>query len=206
MVITTLPGWRDRVHDAQQTFRMLLDALANPGLPQAIAVPLTPPLGLLPTTAAACLTLLDLDTRVWLQPGLDAAVADWLLFHTGCRFTPSSDEADFAVIWDLASCPLLEAFHWGSPEYPEASTTLLIQIAQFSQGVPMQLSGPGIPDRRSIDPPLPDTFWQQWQRNHQAYPQGVDVFLFSPQQVMGLPRSSACLPSSLNGRRTAWPM
>ena len=76
-MLTQLPGFADPVHDSQQTFRALLDALAQPGLYQT-TVAVAPPAGLTPSCAAAALTLLDLETTVWLQPGLPQAVPDWL--------------------------------------------------------------------------------------------------------------------------------
>jgi alpha-D-ribose 1-methylphosphonate 5-triphosphate synthase subunit PhnH len=190
MLITATPGFRDSIHDAQQTFRTLLDALARPGQSKAIPVPITPPPGLMPACAAACLTLLDLETRVWLQSGLDASVASWLLFHTGCRFTPHPQKSDFAVIWDLARLPDLDSFNWGTADCPEASTTVLMQTEQLSQDIPIVLKGPGILQECAIAPQLPEQFWQQWHRNCQAYPLGIDVFLFAQHHVMGLPRTS----------------
>lgn len=193
MIITTTAGFGDRVHDAQQTFRTLLNALAHPGLPQAIAVQLTPPAGLMPACAAACLTLLDLDTQVWLQPGFDESVASWLVFHTGCRLTTDPLKADFAIVWHLDSLPDLAVFNWGTAECPEASTTVLIQTSLLSQGIAVVLKGPGILEERAIAPHVPERFWQQWHRNSRAYPQGIDVFLFAHHQVMGLPRTSTLL-------------
>lgn len=195
MVITATPGFRDPVHDAQRMFRILLDALARPGVTQTIAIPMTPPQGLMPSCAAACLTLLDLDTRVWLQPGLDQGVLSWLSFHTGCRFTAQPQAAEFALVWDVAQLPNLEAFQWGTAESPEASTTVLMQIRQLHQGNPVVLRGPGILQERAIAPQLPGPFWQQWQINSQAYPRGIDVFLFAQQQVMGLPRTAKLVGS-----------
>lgn len=190
MVITSIPGFQDRVHDAQSTFRTLLTALAHPGQIEAIAVTITPPEGITPALAAACLTLLDLETRVWLQPGLAAAVAPWLLFHTGCRVTPHPHQADFAVIWNSFEMPDLTTFQWGTAEAPETSTTLFIQTPQLSEGQAVVLSGPGILHERAIAPQLPASFWPQWHANHRAYPLGVDVFLFAQHHVMGLPRTA----------------
>ena len=101
-MITNLPGFNDLVHDSQNTFRVLLNALSRPGTINEITVELTSPAGLNIACAAACLTLFDLETFVWLQPGLNnEEVKNWLLFHTGSRFTDDTKQADFAIIWDL---------------------------------------------------------------------------------------------------------
>ena len=102
MPTTQLPGFKDPVHEAQQTFRALLDALARPGMAQTTAA-VTPPAGLTSGCAAACLTLLDLETVVWLQPEISAPAKSWLLFHTGCRFTEQPQSADFALISTIAT-------------------------------------------------------------------------------------------------------
>ena len=188
MVTTVLSGFSDPVHDAQRTFRGLLEALAHPGQPYKLQPALSAPDGLTPVCAAACLSLLDLETTVWLQPSLSHRVQDWLRFHTGCLFTDDPSAADFAVISDAFSQPELAAFNWGSAEAPEQSTTLLIQVEDFTFGSVQQLSGPGILNRVSFAPNLPETFWQQ--RDHWAYPRGVDCFLFTQQSAVSLPRTT----------------
>jgi alpha-D-ribose 1-methylphosphonate 5-triphosphate synthase subunit PhnH len=188
--VTQLPGFEDAIHDAQRTFRALLDAHARPGLAYQITAQMSVPTGLMPACGAACLTLLDLDVVLWLEPSFDAQVRAWLLFHTGCRFTQNPELADFALIQDLATLPELSMFNWGTAEKPEASTTLLIQLQSFDMGKPVILTAPGILDERAIAPKLPPHFWDFWQQNHQAYPQGVDVFLFTENAVMGLPRTA----------------
>lgn len=188
-MLTQLPGFADPVHDSQQTFRALLDALAQPGLCQT-TVAVAPPAGLTPSCAAAALTLLDLETTVWLQPGLPQAVSDWLLFHTGCHFTEAPQAADFALIGQMATAPPLTAFGWGSPEYPEASTSLLVQLPTLQGGRPATLQGPGILAERAIALPVPDDFWAQWQAMTSRYPLGVDSWWLSGDQVLGLPRTA----------------
>lgn len=187
-MITSLPGFQDAVYEAQTTFRTLLEALAHPGCSCTITSSITPPSRMSPACAAACLTLLDLETQVWLQPGWE--VAPWLQFHTGCRFTRDPQQANFAVIWDVTQSPDLQAFNPGTAEYPELSTTLLLQVERLVDGEAVVLQGPGILGERAIAPQLPAQFWQQWINNHQAYPPGVDVFLFDQTHVMGLPRSA----------------
>jgi alpha-D-ribose 1-methylphosphonate 5-triphosphate synthase subunit PhnH len=187
-MVISLAGFQDAVYEAQTTFRTLLEALAHPGHSYTMTTFITPPIGLSPACAAACLTLLDLETQVWLQPGLE--IDSWLRFHTGCRFTTDPQQANFAVICDIARSPDLQAFHPGTPEYPEASTTLLIQVESLADGEAVVLQGPGILGERAIAPQLPAQFWQQWISNHHAYPLGVDVFLFDQTHVIGLPRST----------------
>lgn len=188
--VTYLPGFRDSIHDAQRTFRGLLDANARPGTPYHISADMSVPLGVTPACGAACLTLLDLDVVVWLQPSFADQVRDWLLFHAGCRFTQYPEEANFALIQDLAALPELSIFNWGTAEKPEVSTTLLIQVESLEMGKPVILTGSGILDQQEISPTLPHHFWDFWMQNHQAYPQGVDVFLFTKNAVMGLPRTT----------------
>lgn len=151
---------------------------------------MTVPSGLTPACAAACLTLLDLDVKVWLEPSFAPQIKAWLLFHTGCRFTQQPGEADFALIQDLAALSELSSFNWGTTEQPEASTTLLVQVESWEGGQAVVLTGPGILDKRKILPKLPRHFWDFWAKNHLAYPQGLDVLLFTENAVMGLPRTA----------------
>ena len=127
-MIVELPGFEDLIHNSQSTFKVLLNALSRPGTIKQITTQLTPPSGFNIACAAACLTLFDLETRVWLQLALNEEVKNWLLFHTGCRFCEDINLADFALIWDLDSMPDLSQFKQGTPVYPEDSTTLLITL------------------------------------------------------------------------------
>ncbi|MEM8810011.1 MAG: phosphonate C-P lyase system protein PhnH [Cyanobacteria bacterium P01_G01_bin.38] len=190
MLVTSLPGFQDSVHDAQQTFRQLLQALARPGLIGTASAQINPPASLTPSCAAACLTLFDLETAVWLQPELDQTVTSWLRFHTGCPIVATSEQANFALVKDFSTMPELETFQTGSATDPEASATMLIQVEGLTEGIPVEIRGPGIQEKIEIAPQLPSTFWQQWQHNHQQYPLGVDVLLFADDAVMGLPRTS----------------
>jgi alpha-D-ribose 1-methylphosphonate 5-triphosphate synthase subunit PhnH len=195
LITPSLPGFMNPVSDAQQTFRSLLDACAQPGLPYSIAVKIDPPVGLTPACASACLTLLDLDVRVWLQPSFDLIVRNWLQFHTGCRFTTESDRADFAVIQQIDDSIKLSHFNWGTHEQPEASTTLLIQIPSWEEGQPVTLTGYGILDRRAVRPQVNSAFWDRWEANHRSYPLGVDVFFFTRDAAIGLPRTARAVRS-----------
>ncbi|MEO0456885.1 MAG: phosphonate C-P lyase system protein PhnH [Cyanobacteria bacterium P01_A01_bin.114] len=189
-VVAQTPGFVDSVHDAQRTFRAVLEALSQPGCVKTVDVALQPPEGLSVASAAVCLTLLDLEIQVWLQDGFPRSSRDWLLFHTGCRLTEAPEEADFALIWDKDATPDLSVFNRGTPEYPEASTTVLMQLGSLTQGSKVVLQGPGILEEITVSPQVSSVFWQQWQSNQARYPLGVDVLCLSDQQILGLPRSS----------------
>ena len=188
-IVATTPGFVDRVHDAQHTFRAVLEAMSRPGCVKSIDINLEPPKGLSMAAAAVCLTLLDLEVRVWLQPGFPQISQDWLMFHTGCRLTDNLEQADFALIWDVNHLPDLAKFNLGTPDYPEASTTLLMQVENLNRGMAVTLQGPGILEEITVSPQAPLAFWRQWRENHRLYPLGVDVVWLSGNQVLGLPRS-----------------
>ncbi|MCG9077945.1 phosphonate C-P lyase system protein PhnH [Laribacter hongkongensis] len=184
------PQFDNPVHDAQQVFRCLLAAMAEPLLPRALPVlPPEPPADLHPATAAALLTLLDGD--VSLAADLIPATADWLRFHTGVRLTDRPEEADFVLVRQGCALPYLASLRQGEPAYPDRSATLLVEVAGFAARGPIEGSGPGLAlPRRSSDCGLPREFWLARQQAEARFPLGVDLLLFSAGEVMALPRST----------------
>lgn len=188
------PGFTDPVHDAQATFRAVMDALARPGLPRPLTPGLTPPAPLTPELAAVALTLTDADTPVWLDAGLAAApaVAAYLRFHTGAPLTADPAEAAFALISDPARCPPLGTFAPGTPAYPDTATTLVFALEAITAGEGLCLAGPGIRGTTRVAlAPLPKGFVAQLAENRAGFPLGVDLILTAPGRVAGLPRSTA---------------
>ncbi|MEL7035905.1 MAG: phosphonate C-P lyase system protein PhnH [Cyanobacteria bacterium J06592_8] len=194
MEVTQFPGLNDQVYDAQEIFRILLNALSYPGTYQEICIPLTPPPGLTLACAAACLTLLDLETSVWLSSGFKAdektELESWLRFHTGCHFTSNPERADFAIIQTNDHPEPLSRFRLGTAESPEKSTTLFIQRIAKEQKKLICINGPGISEEREIKLPLSLKFVQEWRENHASYPLGIDVFVFVENTAIGLPRTT----------------
>jgi len=188
------PGFADPVHDAQGTFRAVMDALARPGLPQRLDAGPNPPAPLTPELAAIALALTDADTPVWLDADLAAAseVAAYLRFHTGAPLTEDPARAAFALIRDPARCPPLARFAQGTPAYPDTSTTLVLALDAIASEAGLRLTGPGIDGTARIAlSPLPDSFVAQLAENRAGFPLGVDLILTAPGRVAGLPRSTA---------------
>lgn len=187
-----LPGWEDPVHAAQSSFRAVLKALSEPGATQCIAAAITGPAPLGPAATAVMLALADHDTPVWLDgASKTSTVAAYLRFHCGCPLTMNPATASFALITDLSQPLDFTRFAQGSPEYPDRSTTLLIQVPGLHGGRTRVLHGPGIETTRAFDAPdLPDDFLEQWRQNAARFPLGLDLLFCSGDAIVGLPRTA----------------
>lgn len=187
---TLRPGFTDPVRSSQATFRAVLEALSRPGT--IVPLPELPPAPapLYATTGAIALALADLDAPVSLDAALATdEIAGWLRFHAGCPIVAPA-EAAFALIGDAAALSDFDGFALGSPEFPDRSTTLVVQVpALRAEG--LRLSGPGIRDTATLGVDgLSDGFWRAWADNALLFPQGIDVVFASPDAVCGLPRTT----------------
>ena len=181
-----LPGFAEPVAEAQATFRAVLDAMARPGRLHQAGDPLTAPAPLDRATAAVLLTLVDNETPLWLEASV-AAARDWLAFHCGATIVEAPDNAVFAV---ARSLPDLSALSAGTHETPEASATLILQIAALGTGTRYRLSGPGLREPAPLAASgLPADFVTQWQRNRALFPRGIDIILCAGTMLAALPRS-----------------
>ncbi|MDW5442410.1 phosphonate C-P lyase system protein PhnH [Polaromonas sp. SM01] len=182
-------GFVDPVHDAQQAFRRVLDALSRPGQPVALGQTVKG-LALGPAMAHLLLALTDDDTAVWWPQG-DCAEAQWLRFHTGASRAAAPSEAAFAVLSHAAGWPALDTFAAGTMDAPETAATLLVEVASLETGPAVEWRGPGIQDMQTVRiAGLPEDFWAQWQANHASFPQGVDIVFTCADAALGLPRTT----------------
>ena len=186
-------GFSNPVFDAQAIFRAVMDAMARPGTVQPVRALAQPPQRLSPVAAAVALTLCDNDTPLWLDTGLKQApaVAGWLGFHAGAPLVDVPADAHFAVVADPAGLIALENFAQGTQDYPDRSTTLVLQVASLSSGDKLILEGPGIDGSATFAPtPLPRHFVEQWKQNRARFPRGVDLVLAAPDGIACLPRTT----------------
>lgn len=186
-------GFADPVLDAQDAFRAVMSALANPGTPHALALTAAPPAALPVELGTIALTLCDHDTPVWLDPALasDGTIVDWLRFHAAVPIVGDPAQAAFAFVGEVSMLPPIGIFGLGTDEYPDRSTTIALALLSFTGGRTLTLRGPGIAGARSIAPQgLPDDFLTQWADNRAQFPRGVDLLLVAEGQVLGLPRTT----------------
>ena len=188
-----LAGFADPVLDAQRVFRSVLDAMSHPGHVVEVSAPESAPAPLHGAVASLCLTLVDLDTPVWLD-GMAGTpeTREYLQFHCGCRFVEAPGAARFALIGDPAIMPALSRFDAGTDESPERSATLLVQVPSLRGGRGRRLAGPGIASEVLLEAiGLPAGFWHGLRDNHALFPRGVDVLLAAGRHVAALPRTTS---------------
>ena len=184
-------AFADPVFESQAAFRAILAAMARPGAILACGEGLAPPAPLSPAAAAAILALADFETPLWIAPSLLAGeIASYLKFNTGAPLAASPDKAAFALIDAAADALRLADFAQGTQEYPDRSTTIVVQLSSLSNGPLLTLAGPGIPGETTLAAGfLPEGFFEQWRKNQAAYPLGVDCILAGGAEVAALPRS-----------------
>jgi alpha-D-ribose 1-methylphosphonate 5-triphosphate synthase subunit PhnH len=192
--VAELPaGFADKVLSAQSTFRSVMSAMARPGSVQRIAAAPGAPAAMMRGTAAIALTLFDHDTPLWLDPLMSATseAAKWLKFHTGAPVIADRSICNFALIGDASALPALDRFAFGSNEYPDRSTTLIMQVESLMEGSGLELRGPGIDGTAVLRAKLqPVDLLERLAINAALFPRGIDVVLVADDAVVAIPRTT----------------
>src|SRR3546814_19430586 len=89
--------------------------------------------------------------------------------------------------------PALSAFDPGSDEYPDRSTTLIVQVGGLETGLEagagLRLTGPGIRETTHMGVTgLTDRLWEEWRENRALFPGGVDLILTYGHRLTASPR------------------
>src|SRR6056297_3138500 len=126
-----------------KAFRAAMNAMARPGRIELLDGA-QPPAPMSPAAGALILTLCDPETPIHLAGMHDCPhVRAWITFHTGA---PISDpESASFVLGNWQSLQPLSRFPMGTPEYPDRSATLIVEMSKLS-ATGARLSGPGIKD------------------------------------------------------------
>jgi alpha-D-ribose 1-methylphosphonate 5-triphosphate synthase subunit PhnH len=192
--VAELPaGFADKVLSAQSTFRSVMDAMARPGTVQRIVAATGAPAAMMRGTAAIALTLFDHDTPLWLDPQISGTsdVTKWLKFHTGAPVIADSSVCSFALVGDARALPGLDRFAFGSNEYPDRSTTLILQVESLTQGPVLELRGPGIDGTAVLRAAIqPADLFARLEINRTLFPRGIDVVLVHDDNIVAIPRTT----------------
>ncbi|TWI33132.1 phosphonate C-P lyase system protein PhnH [Mesorhizobium tianshanense] len=185
------PCFDDPVCDSQAAFRALMNAIAYPGRIELVNRLRDAPPPLHAATATLCLTLADFETPLWIDPHLASTdVLAWLQFHCRAPIVTSPKDARFVLADCRSQVPHLDELHPGEVEYPERSSTLILQVASLSGREGVRWTGPGINGTTTARiSTLPRWFWAEWAMNSELYPLGADVIFASGEAIVGLPRS-----------------
>ena len=176
-------GFADPAVQAARAFRGIMEVMARPGRIEHVSGAV-PPAPLSVAAGVALLTLCDGDTPIYLAGDCDTDdVRAWISFHTGAPFS-GPGKAMFALgTWE-ALLPL-DAYPIGEPEYPDRSTTLIVEMPELStKGA--NLTGPGIQSTASLS--VPDI--AALQTNRTLFPLGLDFLFTCGDRVAALPRTT----------------
>ena len=192
--IAELPaGFADKVLSAQSTFRCVMDAMARPGTVQQVIASVGTPGPMMRGTAAIALTLFDHDTPIWLDARMSESseVAKWLKFHSGAPVLDDPSVCHFALIGNGSALPDLSRFSFGTNEYPDRSTTLILQVDSLKHGSAFELRGPGIDGTALLRAMIePVDLFERLAINETLFPRGIDVVLVSGEAIVAIPRTT----------------
>ena len=179
----------DEVFDAQQMFRLMLEALANP----TRRVDIQPCAKRFPAANAPLLAvgLTLLDNEVGFCVYGDDLLAQTLVSLTLARLEPP-ERADFIFVPDArdagAVIPLAKS---GTPEDPHLGATVVL-LDSGAETCPLRLSGAGIDGIATFaaGTAAADALRVRDQQNHE-YPQGIDlIFVTEAGALYALPRTT----------------
>jgi alpha-D-ribose 1-methylphosphonate 5-triphosphate synthase subunit PhnH len=80
---------------------------------------------------------------------------------------------------------------FGTGEYPDRSTTIILQVASLTEGPAYELRGPGIDGATILRAAIgvPDLL-DRLALNASLFPRGIDLVLVSGESIVALPRAT----------------
>ena len=115
----------------------------------------------------------------------------------GSSFTPARlssrirRSAALRSIGDARALPALDRFAFGTSEYPDRSTTVILQVESLTQGPAFELRGPGIDGTAVLRATLqPADLFERLAINATLFPRGIDVVLVADDAVVAIPRTT----------------
>lgn len=188
--MSLLTGFTQPIDQSQQTFRLILKALSEPG--HVVTLQGSPTWDRLnAASTAALLTLADQETPIQLSPELKSEQAlTNIRFHSSAPLADRAEEVCFALFDSQLQASDLQALPHGSEISPEFSATVIVQLASLEQGIALRLTGPGIEHQRIISPQLPPALLDYLLNRPQRFPLGLDFLLTCGECLLALPRTT----------------
>ncbi len=191
----------DQVFDAQEHYRLLLDAMARPGTINVLPrMSLTTPQGLTEAAALVGFALLNADVSFYADGEAADVVTRYLVVNTAAS-PETPEKADFVFAAGKASAALVTDMKKGTLPYPDEGATLVASVealaseAQALGGksyLALTLEGPGIRGKRTFFVTgLNSELVAGLQQCNEEFPLGIDLILTDPgHRIACIPRSS----------------
>ena len=180
----------DFVYDTQAAFRLLLEALSNPGRIVELG-PLARKLGgayAMPLTVAAVLLDNEVSFAVCGSPALAEKITELTLAKTA-----AVSKADYIFVTENADWQeAVPAAKCGTLRDPHKSATVILCTADLQAGKLQRISGPGIKAVQEIImcPELQAALGKRDEQEYE-YPLGLDFFVLDQRGcLMGIPRKT----------------
>jgi alpha-D-ribose 1-methylphosphonate 5-triphosphate synthase subunit PhnH len=117
--------------------------------------------------------------------------AQRIVAATGAPVVEDSSVCSFALIGDARVLPALDRFAFGTNEYPDRSTTLILQVESLTQGSTFELRGPGIDGTAVLQAAIqPPDLFERLAINAALFPRGIDVVLVADDAIVAIPRTT----------------
>ena len=177
---------------AAHDFRAILNAFAKPGHQENLPQLKEKPSALHSASVVLALTLCDYQSPVWLSPRVNTSdVRSFLRFHTGASLVADVAAAQFAFIESGEFADHFPRFNRGSDEYPDRSTTVIVQAGALTAPQRVRLEGPGIKTKAEIAVAgFGPREWNLISDERILFPLGIDIAIVSNTKLVGLPRST----------------
>ncbi len=187
----------DEVFDAQEQFRIIMDAMARPGKINTLPhLDILPPLGLNEASALVALGLLNADVTFACSEFNVYEIQSYININTSAQLT-NLEKADYIFLTGQEDVSIVENVKVGKLSYPEQGATLIFSVSQIGEDktegtLKLVLKGPGIKNENvvfaaGINPGL----LNQIRIINQEFPLGVDLIVTDVNnQLICIPRSN----------------
>lgn len=187
----------DPVFDAQEHYRLLLDAMARPGkIRELPRLQMSAPEGLTSAAALVGFALLNADVSFYADAG--ETVSRYLVVNTSAR-PAERVSADFVFADGMAHASLLNGMKTGTLSYPEEGATLILCVKALTNeeegsGDPsvICIQGPGVyGEKKLFVGGLNSGLLDGLRQCNMEFPLGIDLVLTDAgHRIACIPRSS----------------
>ena len=193
------------VFDAQQHFRVILDAMARPGnISQLWHPQLQPPADMPVAAAATAMALLNADVSFCVVDDSESLKSHYISLNTAANATDVS-QADFIFMSGHTNTAVIAQAKTGTLPYPEEGATLIVWVEQLSatyipQALAITLTGPGIENQQQVFiKGISLNLLNALHLQNTEFPLGVDaIFTDAQNLLLCIPRSSKMIIEHVN--------